>query len=492
MDQLANQAAKIRYMFGGQIGVPMVLRTQGGTGRSAGAEHSQSLEAWVMHTPGLRLAMPATVEDVYHLLRHSLTLPDPTVFIEHKALYTRKEHAQLDVPPAPWGKAIVRRPGRDVTVATYSRMVHYAIEAAEQLAGGGIEMEVIDLRTLNPLDMDSVTGADPRVRAATGALVMGALTMPRMGETMETGRIAAWLKRPGDSFERGEIILEIETDKTTVEVPALDDGRLSEILAQEGAEVAVGEPIGRYEGVGGQRLEPPPPQPVEVAPSPSPAPRPAQNAASSVPAEVGSGRRATPVPRRQAPAIADITSNNYVMGSQTSQFMVDRLLGEGKSKASICAIIANFHHGTRKRGKVLKTVLSENDWVSLKNERVIQYTGSYETTQNTVNDWLTTYGNDLDAIWCPWDEPAMAAAEVIMSRNMQDKVFVVGVDGHPTVVDRMRKPGYPLVATVAQSFEIWGAYTGWLITKSSARAAARRRSCRSPPDPCRRWRRGSR
>ena len=100
MDQLANQAAKIRYMFGGQIGVPMVLRTQGGTGRSAGAQHSQSLEGWIMHTPGLRLAMPATAADAYHLLRHSLTLPDPVVFIEHKALYTRKEEADLDAPVA--------------------------------------------------------------------------------------------------------------------------------------------------------------------------------------------------------------------------------------------------------------------------------------------------------------------------------------------------------------------------------------------------------
>lgn len=167
----------------------------------------------------------------------------------------------------------------------------------------------------------------------------------------------------------------------------------------------------------------------------------------------------------QAPAIADITSNNFVMGSQTSQYMVDNLLAKGKDKANICAVIANFHHGTRKRGKVMKSVLSENEWISLKNERVIQYSGFYETTQNTVNDWLTTYGNDLDAIWCPWDEPAMAAAEVIASRGMQDRVFVVGADGHPTAVDRMRKPGYPLVATVAQAFEIWGAYSGWLINE---------------------------
>jgi pyruvate/2-oxoglutarate/acetoin dehydrogenase E1 component len=162
MDQLANQAAKIRYMFGGQIGVPMVLRTQGGTGRSAGAQHSQSLEGWIMHTPGLRLAMPTTAEDAYHLLRHSLTLPDPVVFIEHKSLYTRKEMADLDTPAAPWGKAIVRRQGGDLALVTYSRMVHVALAAAETLSQAGIEIEVIDLRTLNPLDMDTVIASVER------------------------------------------------------------------------------------------------------------------------------------------------------------------------------------------------------------------------------------------------------------------------------------------------------------------------------------------
>ncbi len=166
MDQLANQAAKIRYMFGGQIGVPMVLRTQGGTGRSAGAQHSQSLEGWIMHTPGLRLAMPATAADAYHLLRHSLTLPDPVVFIEHKSLYTRKELADLETPAAPWGRAIVRRAGSHATLVTYSRMVHVALAAAETLADGGIALEVIDLRTLNPLDMDTVTESVTRTGRA--------------------------------------------------------------------------------------------------------------------------------------------------------------------------------------------------------------------------------------------------------------------------------------------------------------------------------------
>jgi pyruvate dehydrogenase E1 component beta subunit len=166
MDQLANQAAKIRYMFGGQIGVPMVLRTQGGTGRSAGAQHSQSLEGWVMHIPGLRLAMPATAADAYHLLRHSLTLPDPVVFIEHKALYARKERVDLAEPVAPWGQAVVRRAGNDLTIVTYSRMVFTALDAAQELAGFGIDVEVIDLRTLNPLDIATVVASVQRTGRA--------------------------------------------------------------------------------------------------------------------------------------------------------------------------------------------------------------------------------------------------------------------------------------------------------------------------------------
>lgn len=169
MDQLGNQAAKIRYMFGGQIGVPMVLRTQGGTGRSAGAQHSQSLEAYVMHTPGLRLAMPATVADAYHLLRQSLKRPDPVVFIEHKALYTMKESVDLDAEPLPWGRAAVRREGGDLVIVTYSRQLHHVMEAARQLAGQGIEATVIDLRTLNPLDFDTVRA---RVNAIGRAMVV--------------------------------------------------------------------------------------------------------------------------------------------------------------------------------------------------------------------------------------------------------------------------------------------------------------------------------
>ncbi len=159
MDQLANQAAKIRYMFGGQIGVPMVLRTQGGVGRSAGAQHSQSLEAMVMHTPGLHLAMPATVADAYHLLRAALKQNDPVVFIEHKALYTLKDNVDISLPVNHWGEPAIRRKGSDVVIVSYSRQVHYALAAAEKLSALGVECTVIDLRTLNPINFTPIIDA---------------------------------------------------------------------------------------------------------------------------------------------------------------------------------------------------------------------------------------------------------------------------------------------------------------------------------------------
>ena len=165
MDQLVNQAAKIRYMFGGQIGVPMVLRSQGGTGRSGAAQHSQSLEAWMMHTPGLHLAMPSTVTDAYHLLMHALTLNDPVVFLEHKGLYTMKGELKPEKALS-WGKAEVRRKGGDCTLVSYSRMVHFCLDAADSLSKEGIEAEVIDLRTLHPLDMDTVSASVSRTGRA--------------------------------------------------------------------------------------------------------------------------------------------------------------------------------------------------------------------------------------------------------------------------------------------------------------------------------------
>jgi acetoin:2,6-dichlorophenolindophenol oxidoreductase subunit beta len=154
LDQLVNQAAKAHFMSGGQLTVPMVLRTQGGAGQRGGAQHSQSLEAWLTHIPGLKVAMPATAADAGGLLRTAIADPNPVVFVENKTLYFRKENAEPGVVPL--GRAKVVRPGRDVTVVALSRLVHESLAAAEELAGDGIEVEVIDPRTLVPLDLDTI------------------------------------------------------------------------------------------------------------------------------------------------------------------------------------------------------------------------------------------------------------------------------------------------------------------------------------------------
>ncbi len=168
MDQLVNQAAKIRYMFGGQISVPMMLRSQGGTGRSAAAQHSQSLEAWVMHTPGLHLAVPADATDAYVLIKQALTLADPVVFLEHKGLYAQSFPFNPE-SALPWGRAKISRSGNDCSIICYSRMAQRSLDAAEQLAELGVQIEVIDLRTLHPLDMETVTKS---IRKTGRALVV--------------------------------------------------------------------------------------------------------------------------------------------------------------------------------------------------------------------------------------------------------------------------------------------------------------------------------
>ena len=164
MDQIANQMAKVRYMTGGQVTVPMVLRTQGGTGRSAGAQHSQSLEAWVAHVPGLRVVMPSTPADAKGLLKTAIRSDDPVVFIEHKGLYALKGEVPEGEHLVPFGQANRVRAGTSITLVTYSRMVHYAVEAAQELAKEGIDVEIIDLRTLNPLDMDTVLASVRKTR----------------------------------------------------------------------------------------------------------------------------------------------------------------------------------------------------------------------------------------------------------------------------------------------------------------------------------------
>ncbi len=156
MDQIANQGAKNRYMFGGKTIVPMVIRTEGGAGRSIAAHHSQSLEALWTHFPGIYVVMPSTPFDAKGLLNLAIRDDNPVMFIEHKMLYGVEGHVPEEDYIIPFGVADVKREGNDVTVVTYSRMVHRALEAAETLAGEGISVEVIDLRTLKPLDMETI------------------------------------------------------------------------------------------------------------------------------------------------------------------------------------------------------------------------------------------------------------------------------------------------------------------------------------------------
>jgi len=154
LDQLVNQAAKAHFMSGGQLTVPLVLRTQGGAGQRGGAQHSQSLEAWLTHVPGLKVAMPSTAADAAGLLAAAIADPNPVVFVENKTLYFRDE--EPGDTAVPLGRARLVRPGRDVTVVALSRLVHEAVAAAEQLSAEGIEVEVIDPRTLVPLDLDTI------------------------------------------------------------------------------------------------------------------------------------------------------------------------------------------------------------------------------------------------------------------------------------------------------------------------------------------------
>jgi acetoin:2,6-dichlorophenolindophenol oxidoreductase subunit beta len=162
LDQLVNMAAKARFMSGGQLSVPMVLRTQGGAGQRAGAQHSQSLESWLCHVPGLKVVMPSRAVDAAALLAGAIADPDPVVVVENKTLYFRSEEVPDVVAPAPIGRAAVLRPGRDVTVVALSRMVHEALTAADELAREGIEIEVIDPRTLVPLDLDTIAASVAR------------------------------------------------------------------------------------------------------------------------------------------------------------------------------------------------------------------------------------------------------------------------------------------------------------------------------------------
>ena len=320
MDQIVNQAAKARYMFGGKARVPLVMRTQGGGGRGNAAQHSQSLEMWYVHTPGLIVVQPSTPYDAKGLLKSAIRNDNPVIFIEHKLLYNTTGPVPDDEYLIPLGLADIKRPGKDVTIVATSRMVLFALEAAEKLAADGIEAEVIDPRTLKPLDLPAIVksvektgrlvavnegaltggftaevaarvatrgvrlarradhagggrgraaavqrtagaGSDPQRgghrQSSERSAVLGPraprqvdpmavdIIMPRLGLTMEEGTIVRWHAAEGDRVAQGQVLLEVETDKVTVEVEAPATGVMAAPLVCEGQKAPVGALIGR-------------------------------------------------------------------------------------------------------------------------------------------------------------------------------------------------------------------------------------------------------
>ena len=156
MEQIVNQAAKMRFMLGGEVSVPVVMRFPAGSGTGAAAQHSQSLEAWLAHVPGLKVIQPATPHDAKGMLLAAVQDPDPVMIFEHKLLYKMKGEVPAGHYTVPIGKAEVRKAGRDATIVATSIMVHKSLEAAAQLMNEGIDVEVIDLRTIRPIDRETV------------------------------------------------------------------------------------------------------------------------------------------------------------------------------------------------------------------------------------------------------------------------------------------------------------------------------------------------
>ena len=197
MDGIVNQAAKSRFMFGGQASVPLVVRMPHGGGMNAGPQHSQCLEAWFSHVPGLKVVCPATVQDAYALTCAAIRDPDPVILVENKALYAMKGELPDDIPAATIGEALILREGQDVTLVSYGAAVFTCLKAAEAMANEGISVEVIDLRTLQPWDKATVSaslekthraivvheavrsyGAGAEIAATIGEICFGELDAP--------------------------------------------------------------------------------------------------------------------------------------------------------------------------------------------------------------------------------------------------------------------------------------------------------------------------
>ena len=180
MDQIVNQAAKMRYMFGGKLSLPLTIRTAMGGRRSAAAQHSQCLEAWTMHIPGLKIALPSNAYDAKGLLKTAVRDPNPTIIYENKMLYNVEGEVPEEPYFVPWGQARIVREGADVTIVALSDMVDFALKAADKLADEGVSLEIIDPRTLAPLDIETILASVQK----TGRMVVA-------HEAMVTGGVGA-------------------------------------------------------------------------------------------------------------------------------------------------------------------------------------------------------------------------------------------------------------------------------------------------------------
>jgi acetoin:2,6-dichlorophenolindophenol oxidoreductase subunit beta len=197
LEQIVNQAAKLRYMSGGQLKVPLTIRTQGGAGWSPGAQHAQQLEAWLVHVPGLKVAFPSSPADARGLLWSSIYDDNPVIFFEHRLLYPVKGEVSEKLEPIPFGKARVVREGTDVTVVATGPLVHRSLKAAEEAEKDGISVEVVDPRTLQPLDVDTLVESVQK----TNRVVVAHEAVTRMGFGAEVAAVLQqeafdWLDAP--------------------------------------------------------------------------------------------------------------------------------------------------------------------------------------------------------------------------------------------------------------------------------------------------------